>query len=134
MNNDNKDVSKSQNRIIYGIIKDIFILVGIGVIYFIFISFTGISIPCFYKQMFGFQCGTCGVTRMMVASAHLDFRRAFGYNHFLFISFPVLVVEIIYIFYNKERKTKLPKWNWVALYIYLGLLVLYGILRNVLPI
>ena len=116
------------------VIRDFVILLGIGVIYYIFISITGIRIPCFLKSTFGFKCGTCGITRMMVALIHLDFVKAFHCNPFMFITLLPVMAEIAYLFYIVESQKKLPKWNKVVLYTYFVLLIGYGVLRNFLPI
>lgn len=115
-------------------IMDTAIVFFAGVVYYFVLKYTHFSFKCYIHEIFGVQCSTCGMTRMMQSAVKLDFKRAFEYNRFLFITFPYIVYEVIYFFYLNESKKKINKTNEIILFIYLGLLVIYGILRNIFPI
>ena len=67
------------------IIKRDAILVGIGILYYIFIRVTGLAIPCIFRKITGFLCPGCGITRAILAAVRLDLAKAFAYNQFIFI-------------------------------------------------
>lgn len=67
---------------------------------------------------------------MIVDLTKLDFKGAFEENQFLFFTWPLVAVEIVYIIYTCiESDGDLPKWN-VALIIAFGILLFaFGVLR-----
>ena len=72
---------------------------------------------------------------MLVSVARLDFADAFGYNPFLFITGPFILIylalsEVKYILYGN---TKVGKWV-IFVWAELILAIAYGILRNFYPI
>ena len=69
---------------------------------------------------------------MLLAISRLDLKTAFSYNRFMFISLPYIVYEIVYMFYINESKKPMNKVNKIILYIWVGLFVLWGVVRNVL--
>ena len=71
---------------------------------------------------------------MIVSVSKLEIAKAFRYNRFMFVTFPFVVGEVIYFFYINEAKKPVNKINQVIIFIWLGLFVLYGVLRNILPI
>lgn len=117
-----------------GTLKSIIIILVIGFVYYLIVKFTPFGIPCYIKTFTGYDCPTCGMTRMIMALTRLDFKSAFGYNRFMFISFPFIVAEIIYLIYINESKKNVGKLNKILLWGWTVLLVLYGILRNIYPI
>ncbi len=124
---DNKSAKK-------GTLKSIIIILGIGFIYYLIVRFTSFGILCYIKTFTGYDCPTCGMTRMVMALTRLDFKSAFSYNRFMFISFPFIIAEIIYLTYINESKKNVGKINKILLWGWTVLLVLYGILRNIYPI
>ena len=72
------------------IIKRDAVLLGIGILYYIFIRITGLAVPCIFRKITGFLCPGCGITRAILAAVRLDFAKAFAYNQFTFIVLPVL--------------------------------------------
>lgn len=71
---------------------------------------------------------------MIMRLSMLNFRGAFIANPFLFITSPFLAFELIYAYIKKEKREKLPRWNTTLLYIYLALLLIFGIVRNIINI
>lgn len=128
---DKKNGTKSAKK---GVLKSIVIILVIGFIYYLIVRFTSFGIPCYIKTLTGYDCPTCGMTRMVMALTRLDFKSAFSYNRFMFISFPFIVAEIIYFIYLNENKKNMGKLNKILLWGWTVLLVLYGILRNIYPI
>ena len=56
-----------------------------GLLYGIFVSYTGLAIPCLFRKVTGLLCPGCGVTGMCVALLHLDWRGAFSCHPVLFV-------------------------------------------------
>ena len=52
----------------------------------------------------------------------------------VFLTFPYMIYEAVYLIYVNESKAPFRKSNKIVLFIWLGLFVLYGILRNIIPI
>ena len=46
---------------------NIFLLGMAGLLYGIFVSYTGLAIPCLFRKVTGLLCPGCGVTGMCVA-------------------------------------------------------------------
>lgn len=77
----NQNKKSRQNSII----KRDAILIGGGILYYIFIKITGFSIPCIFRMLTGLLCPGCGITRCLTALADLNLKRAFSYNQYLFL-------------------------------------------------
>ena len=116
---------------LYGVLKKYAIILGIGLAYLIFTLLTGIGIPCLFYRLTGFQCPACGVSRMIVSVAKLDFAAAFHYNAFLLVTAPILLFCLIYpdVRFVLSGNRKLG-WVNVVLWCELILLVVFGVIRN----
>lgn len=114
------------------IIKYIFIVLIIGILYGIFVMKTGIGVPCIINLITGYKCPGCGVSRMCMALMRLDVDAAYNYNKVLFLLLPVLLAVFSYQLYRYVRydNTKLTKVQSAILYIAVALLVIWGIVRN----
>ena len=109
------------------------VILGIGLLYLIFVLSTGIRIPCLFYELTGLKCPGCGVTRMLVSIARLDFAAALHYNPFLFVTGPIIVAylaaaETKYVLHGNRS---MGKWQ-LLLWAELILLLAYGILRNII--
>lgn len=104
---------------------------GIGVAYLVFVLCTGLRIPCPLFELTGLKCPGCGVTRMIVSLARLDFFTAFLYNPFLFVTGPLVIGAVIY---TETRyvlyESKMSRWVEIFFYVELVLALAYGVLRN----
>lgn len=112
------------------------ILLVAGFCYGIFVQKTGLAVPCLFRQVTGFQCPGCGVTRMCVALLQLDFAKAFQSNQALFLLAPVMgIVFLKYLVdYIRNGTWKLNQTQTYILYVCIAVLVIFGIARNVLPL
>ena len=123
-------------RFIRELKKHILICV-IGLLYYLWISVTNLYIPCVFRMITGLKCPGCGITSMIMAVCRFDFKSAFSENPFLFITLPIL--GIIYAvnrgYYIKTgTRIKNGKVMRVLEYILLALFIIFGIVRNILPI
>ena len=113
------------------IISFIFIILGIA--YGLLYLTTGKGIPCIFYTLTGFLCPGCGVTRMCVSVMQGDIQSAIRYNGMLFFLSPVLCYILgDYMFrYIRTGHWKVLRWQTVVIYIMIGLLVIFGITRNI---
>ncbi len=90
-----------------------------------------IYIPCIFHEVTGFYCPGCGVTRMFIALFHLEFKKAFFYNQFVFI---LLILYLCYLLINtiyyliNNKSIKIPEY---IIYILIAIAIIFGILRNI---
>ncbi len=114
-------------------VKKYAIVLGVGLIYLVWVLLTGLKIPCVFKLITGWDCPACGVTRMVVAAVKLNFRAAFWLNPYLFINLPVILFCIVYmdVKYIKTGEREIG-WVKVVLYIEIALALAFGVVRNVL--
>lgn len=75
--------------------KSLFILVGVVIVYCLFLTVTGIGCPI--KYLTGVSCAGCGMSRAYMALLRGDWAEAFR-CHPLFILPPIVVILI----YNKK--------------------------------
>ena len=61
---------------------------------------------------------------------HLQFKEAFMDNQLMFVLWPFIVGELIYIMVKYCKEEKIPKWNLALIYTYAGLAVLFMVIRN----
>ena len=117
----------------FRVLKKYLIVLGAGILYFVFTSVTKIGIPCPFYYITGLQCPGCGISRMMLALARLDFTQALQYNPFIFLTLPILLFIIFYsdYLYIKTGNGSLGKWNFLMVAELAGLLI-FGVVRNIL--
>ncbi len=101
-------------------------------LYFIFVKIVGFGIPCIFHTVTGLHCPGCGISRMFLSIARLDFKAAFQYNALIFTLSPIALFFILrhYVLYILYGKRKSEKFETVLLVIALVLLIIFGILRN----
>lgn len=114
-------------------IKKIIIAILCIAILFILIANRIITIPCAFHEITGFYCPGCGVTRMFLAVAELNFYQAFRYNPFVFVLLIIylnykLYYLILWLFDRNKKSKKIPE---LVIYIILIVAILFGILRNI---
>ncbi len=115
------------------ITKKYAIILAIGFAYLIWVLLTDIKIPCIFNLVFHLECPGCGITRMIVAIARFDFLAAFYFNPFIFVSFPLILLLIIYpevkyVKYGSYSLDKLKPLVWIEL----AAALIFGVLRNIL--
>lgn len=112
------------------------LILAVGVSYGIFVRRTGAAIPCLFHLITGWRCPGCGVTHMCVALLQLDVRTAFYSNQALFLLLPVLgIVFFTYIAdYVKNGSWNMRPVQTKMIYVCIAILLIFGILRNVLPL
>ena len=111
------------------------IILGVGVAYLIFFLCVGFGIPCVFREITGLKCPGCGISKMFVSLARLDFAAAFRHNPLIFTTGPFLPAYLVTseIKYIRCGERNMDKWE-IFLWVELALLLAYGVLRNIFPI
>lgn len=109
------------------------IILIIGFAYLAFVLITDWRIPCLFKVATGLDCPGCGITRMCMSIAKLDFVAAFRFNPVIFTTWPIILGCMAYeeITYIKKGVRKMPLVCNVILCIEIILLLTYGVIRNI---
>lgn len=83
-----------------------------------------------FRTLTGHNCPGCGSQRMLHALLHGDFAAAWGYNAFLLIMLPVIVV-MIYLEFRAERFPRLYSafHSLAAVIILLSAILIWWIIR-----
>ena len=92
----------------------------LGLAYLAFCLMTGLRLPCPFYTLTGLLCPGCGVTRMMIALARLDFAAAYAANQLLFITGPFilgLLVRDEYLWVKTGTRPRAPQKFYIALLI-----------------
>lgn len=128
-----KPLNAEQSARLRSVLKNAGIILLIGIIYFIFVKIVGFGIPCVLNLITGLHCPGCGISRMFISLASLDFKAAFSYNAYIMVVGPVALIFVIrhYILYILKGKNNNRKFETVLLVIALILAIAFGILRNI---
>lgn len=95
---------------------------------------TVIKYKCPFNLFFNIKCPGCGVTRMFLSIFELNFKSAFHYNSLFFVSIILFILYLIYVFICIILNKKYYKLNWNHAIIFAIILVIYGVIRNIVPI
>lgn len=108
-------------------------LLGAGLFYILLCTLAGRPlIPCLFHEVTGFYCPGCGVSRMCLALFRLDFKAAFRANPVILLLLPAgLVIALqMAVRYVKTGKHLPTRAQTIAIYFMIGILLLFGLLRN----
>ena len=112
--------------------KIVLLFLGIGCIYGLVVRYTEFRVPCLFYFITGWYCPGCGITRMIENLMYGRIQQAYECNPFLFVTIPL--IGIFYLL-GKSHFMQRGKWKKIlhaAMILYVILLLLWGILRNVL--
>ncbi len=106
----------------------LFVLGLVGV----WLSETGHGIPCIFHAVTGLQCPGCGVTRMLSALLHGDWRGAWESNAAVLTLSPVLagLVGLSLVRWIRTGSARLPRWADAVTVVCVVLLLLFTVARN----
>lgn len=106
----------------------LFVLGLVGV----WLSETGHGIPCIFHVVTGLQCPGCGVTRMLSALLHGDWRGAWESNAAVLTLSSVLagLVGLSLVRWIRTGSARLPRWADAVTVVCVVLLLLFTVARN----
>ena len=87
---------------------------------------------CWFHALTGWECPACGVQRALHALLHGDVRAAIGYNAFLLLASPYLLLLLYTTASRSDTSARLRKYvqHRYTVRIYLVLIVVWWIVRN----
>lgn len=117
------------------LIKTIFYaacVIAVGIAYGVFYSLTGLGLPCLLTLFTGGYCPGCGITRMFLNLARLDFAAAFKSNMLLMIMLPIALPFVVrrYVTFIKSGEQK--PWRAEKIFVILAAVatLAFWIMRN----
>ncbi|MCI5598739.1 MAG: DUF2752 domain-containing protein [Ruminococcus sp.] len=119
---------------LYKTLKPIFLILLLGIVYVVLIYTTDFRIPCPFRYVTGLDCPGCGVSRVILSYLKLDFKTAFYTNPVITVILPILFVDFIYHKYHyvvHDNKKDFNKLENIVLYIMIGALILYAVIKNI---
>ncbi len=119
---------------LYQTLKKYAIVLTVLLAYLIFVLITKGGVPCFFYKITGYQCPSCGISRMFLSVLRFDFSSAFEYNQYLFINAPVILIclGISEVSYIKHGVRNHPIWLDIILWVEIGMALLFGVFRNLM--
>ena len=115
------------------ILKETGVILAIGLAYYVFVSTTGVFIPCPIRLATGYLCPGCGISHYFVHMAHLEFLEAFHANQYVFFFVPLAIPYWLFKTYRyvKTGESRYSKPEIVGLALALILAITFGIWRNI---
>ena len=97
----------------------------------------GLAPKCMFKLLTGYSCPGCGIQRATHAFLHGHWAEAWAYNRFLALSLPYMASLIVTEYFTQGERRQ--RWRNVvespqALWAYVVLSLVWGVVRNVLGI
>lgn len=119
---------------LYRVARRYAVILGVGLLYFVFVRVTKIGIPCPFRAVTGLQCPGCGISRMAISLLRLDFVSAFYANPVILLTSPILLFCIADsdLSYIRTGKASSHPWCRVLLLMVLAALLVFGIVRNLI--
>lgn len=107
-------------------------VLGLGIAYTIWITVTGIFIPCPFYTLTGLKCPGCGISHCLLALMRFDVETAFAENGLVVVLLPFAAAYGVYRAwrYIKKGKTDFAVWEAVVLSLVLIAAIVFGVLRN----
>ena len=104
----------------------------VGFAYLIFVSLTGLYIPCPIRLVTGYLCPGCGISHYAVHMAHFEFKEAFMSNRLVFCLVPLAIPYGIWkgYLYVKDGDSDISTWEKIVLPVILIITIMFGIVRN----
>lgn len=108
------------------------VFLGAGLLYFAFVTETGLSLPCPIRAATGFLCPGCGITQLFLSLAQGDLSGAWAANPALCLAGPLLLTLLAadeYAYIRTGRGKEWPRWLSGLL---LAFFLLFAVGRNLL--
>lgn len=109
------------------------VLLSAGLLYALWVTVTGLALPCVFRLLTGFQCPGCGVTTLCLSLLRLDIAAAWEANAMLLLALPLLVFLLsrLCFRYVKTGSVKPQKWEAVLCGALVVVFLLWGVARNI---
>jgi hypothetical protein len=118
-------------------IFSVFVLLGLGLVLVRFSPSENPFYPrCLSYTLTGLHCPGCGTTRSLHAALNGHFRQALAYNLLMPIIVPLFAYSFLLTLYRqiwgiRTRASRYRKTTNALLWLLMGVMILYGIARNI---
>ncbi len=108
------------------------VILLLGCAYFVWLSLTGLGIPCVFHLATGLKCPGCGVTRMIMSLLRLDPAAAFKHNAVLLCMLPLLLslASFSLIRYVRTGSRAMTRTENALILLSVSVLLVWGVVRN----
>ncbi|MBQ3100354.1 MAG: DUF2752 domain-containing protein [Clostridia bacterium] len=113
------------------ILKIYGITLTVGLIYYLWIRLTGLSVPCLYYETTGYLCPGCGTSRMFLHLAKFDVTAAFNSNPAVFSLLVFWNAVALFCFIGKPAIFKNKRFLYLSLALSVFLLLIFCFIRNI---
>lgn len=118
-------------RILKHKIRNLILILCAGLFYIVWLECGGTGIPCIFRKITGWLCPGCGITKLILGLIRLDFGYAYKANQFIFITIPYILFILGYDLLCKDKTDCIRRVINISEYIYVILLVAFGVFRNI---
>jgi len=108
--------------------------ISLVIYYFVYTAYPSLRIKCLFFEITGLKCPGCGVTRLLVNFVWFNFKEGIKYNYFVGFTMPFFLFLLGYCSWAYIYNRKYSKWFNVLLSIYIVLLLVFFIVRNIVGI
>lgn len=108
------------------------VVLAIGLAYLLIHELTGFALFCPIRRFLGISCPGCGVSRMFFHLYRLEIAEAFASNCVVFCLLPIALADGVFHAYRYIRygNGKFCRAEKVCLWVIVGILVVFGVVRN----
>jgi hypothetical protein len=108
-------------------------IIATAILYLFDPTRAGFYAPCLFHRLTGLYCPGCGSTRAMHQLLHGHVILAFRLNPLMVLSLPFVAYGIMSQILSLKRGWRLPEMSVpsVCIWIYLGIVLVFGIARNI---
>ena len=121
----NKDPYKKR------LIKVLFFVLAAGFLYYAVFGIIGEYPKCLLHSTTGLYCPGCGTTRMLLSLLKGDFASAYRSNAALTLLIPFWLVFCLGYYFNMPKYFRRNAVIYTLLFISVGILIVYSVLRNI---
>lgn len=129
--NNNLCLKKRIKNLFLIVVSVVSILIGY---YFIYTYAPKFTLKCIFYELTSLKCPGCGITKMLVSFLRFRFLEGIRYNVFLGVTFPFVLWIFVYSGYLYVVDKKNGRIFDVSCFIYVVLLLVWGIIRNIVGI
>lgn len=109
-------------------------ILAAGLLYALFVTATGLAIPCVFRLITGYLCPGCGVSGMCLRLLRLDLAGAWRHNPAIMALLPLggAVAVDLSVRYVRSGVARPGRFSSAAMIFMIAVLVIFGFLRNIL--
>lgn len=109
------------------------VFLAAGLLYALFVTLTGLSVPCIFRTVTHLKCPGCGMTSLCLSLLRLDFHGAWEANPAALLISPLgaAVAADMGIRYVLTGDSKPDLFSNISMALMSAVLIVFGVLRNI---